>query len=448
MNLDLYRSHLESLQTQWEAILIENELDAVVLPAGVNQTYFDDDQNPPFHANPYFLRWVPENDCEHSIVVVGVNETPKVFWYSPDDYWYLPSTAPEWLQESLDCSTYGETEKQLAAVVSQLGQKRNAVIGPNRRLLDNIANVQEPSQKLLNQLAFGRACKSEFEIDCIERATEIGVRGHLAARATFRNGGSEFDIHMAYLNASEQLAHELPYQNIVALNNHCATMHYQHYDRVTPDPLNSLLIDAGGKYCGYHSDITRTYSTDEGNEFAELVERLDEQQQLLTSSIHKGMDYVTLHEKAHKIAAAVLSDCSIVNCSAQSCLDQGLTRTFFPHGVGHLLGLQTHDVGGNVVDRSGTEGNPPKAHPKLRMLRTLDVNYVFTVEPGIYFIPTLLNQIRGHKDINWSKVERLIPFGGVRIEDDIQVLENGVRNLTREAFFNLENHSLPESVTT
>lgn len=438
MKLDLYRTHLESLQSEWEAILLENDLEAVVLHAGSNPLYFDDDQNPPFHANPHFLRCVPENNCEHSIVVVGVDEPLKVFWYAPDDYWYLPSTAPDWLEDTIACSTYGETEKQLADVVAHLGQKRNVVLGPNRQLLDNLANVQEPSQKLLNQVSYWRAYKTEFEIDCIEQATEIGVLGHLAARETFRNGGSEFDIHMAYLNASEQLAHELPYPNIVALNDHCATLHYQHYDRVAPEPLNSLLIDAGGKHCCYHSDITRTYSKVDDNEFAELVNCLDKQQQVLANVIQDGMEYIAFQDKAHEVAAEVLSDCQIVHCSADSCLEQGLTRTFFPHGIGHLLGLQTHDVGGNVIDRDGTEGTPPEAHPRLRMLRTLDVNYVFTVEPGIYFIPMLLEQVQGHKEINWPKVERLIPFGGVRIEDDVQVLENGVRNFTREAFSKLE----------
>ena len=441
MNLKLYRDHLTTLQSEWEDILVANELDAVVLHAGANSMYYDDDQHPPFHANPYFLRWIPHNECEHSIVVIAAGEKPRVFWYAPDDYWYLPTSAPDWLEESMDCAVYSDKDEQLSDVSAHLGQKRNVVISPNRELFDNLANAQNASQKLNNQMAYWRGYKTEFEIDNMVAATEVGVRGHLAAREAFRAGGSEFQIHMAYLNASEQLFHELPYPNIIALNNHGATLHNQHYDREVPEPLNSLLIDAGGKHNCYHSDITRTYSSDEANEFADLIRLMDEHQQALCQVIHNGIEYVALHEKSHEAIASVLSKSGVVRCSPESALDQDLTRTFFPHGVGHLLGLQTHDVGGNVVSSDGAEGTPPEEHPMLRLLRVLGTNSVFTVEPGIYFIPMLLDEIRGHKDVNWSKVDRLLPFGGVRIEDNVQVLDEGVRNLTREAFLKFESAS-------
>jgi Xaa-Pro dipeptidase len=110
---------------------------------------------------------------------------------------------------------------------------------------------------------------------------------------------------------------------------------------------------------------------------------------------------------------------------------------FFPHGIGHLLGLQVHDVGGVMGDAQGHERQRPEGHPYLRLTRMLEPGVVVTVEPGIYLIDSLL--AAAHADtrrahINWSVVEELKPYGGVRIEDDVVTTTGAPENLTRDAF--------------
>ena len=130
-----------------------------------------------------------------------------------------------------------------------------------------------------------------------------------------------------------------------------------------------------------------------------------------------------------------------MRCSADAAYELGLSRTFMPHGLGHLLGVQTHDVGGWQTRPEGGETPPPDAHATLRLTRTIEPGMVFTIEPGLYFIPMLLSRLRTEasaREVNWPKVEAMTPCGGARIEDNVLVLEDGVRNLTREAFAALD----------
>jgi Xaa-Pro dipeptidase len=109
---------------------------------------------------------------------------------------------------------------------------------------------------------------------------------------------------------------------------------------------------------------------------------------------------------------------------------------FFPHGLGHLLGLQVHDVGGRLANRDGELAPPPAAWPGLRNTRTLDAGAVVTIEPGLYFIPALLESARdgaAASAINWSLIKELMPFGGIRIEDNVLATTDGADNLTRNA---------------
>ena len=149
-----------------------------------------------------------------------------------------------------------------------------------------------------------------------------------------------------------------------------------------------------------------------------------------------GVDYVALHVLAHRLLAELLRDSGIVKCSADEAVATGLTRVFLPHGLGHLLGLQVHDAGGHQKDVDGTLREPPSLDPFLRLTRVLQAGVVVTIEPGLYFIPALLRPALAQHEskLNRALLERLVPFGGIRIEDDVEVTLEGCKNLTREAF--------------
>ena len=164
---------------------------------------------------------------------------------------------------------------------------------------------------------------------------------------------------------------------------------------------------------------------------------MDAVQRRLCDRARDGTSFVSLHESAHRLVAQVLVDHRILRCSCDEAYERGVTRSFLPHGLGHLLGLQVHDAGGHLEEPGGPTGTPPAEHPFLRLTRTLEPGFVVTVEPGIYFIPSLLDELRGgplNRLVNWNLVDRLLPCGGVRVEDNVLVTEQGSRNLTRPAF--------------
>ncbi len=247
--------------------------------------------------------------------------------------------------------------------------------------------------------------KSAYEVECMRRASLAGARGHVAALAAFERGGSEFDIQLAFLAATGMREIELPYPAIVALNEKAATLHYQLLERAAPDAHRSLLIDAGTQFAGYASDITRTYAgADPHGDFAALIARMDDVQQSLCNAVRAGVDWRDLHLTAHRLIAELLRDADIIRVDGAEAVDEGLSAVFFPHGLGHLLGLQVHDAGGRLASPEGGEIPPPDGHPYLRLTRVLEEGFVVTMEPGVYFIDMLLRQARaGRHDtaINW-----------------------------------------------
>jgi Xaa-Pro dipeptidase len=152
--------------------------------------------------------------------------------------------------------------------------------------------------------------------------------------------------------------------------------------------------------------------------------------------VRPGVDYKALHLQAHRSIAGVLAEAGVIRVSADDAVQSGLSGVFYPHGLGHFIGLQVHDVAG-LIDNEGQAIPRPEGHPALRLTRELEVGNVLTVEPGLYFIDTLLNGWRERRDaslIDWDRVEALAPYGGVRIEDNVVVTEEGCENLTRRAF--------------
>ena len=433
--------HLASVASTWGDALAENRYDAAVVPAGTSSMYYQDDQAPPFHPNPHFARLFPDDGCEGSVLLVRPGVNPKLYFSQPGGYWHMSPSLPDWA-DAFDVETHDNDEALLRSLVKDLARdSRVALVGPDETFSANLPLASVNPERLVTNLVFARAAKTPFEVARMREATTIGVRGHLAARDAFRSGGSEFDIHMAYLAASGQEESKLPYPNIIAQNEHAGILHYQHYDRQPPPRRHSFLIDAGGRSAGYHADITRTYSANPGDDFDALIDALDEKQQALVGEIRAGLSYVDLHTRMHQETADLLVHFDFVRCSAQSAFERKITDAFFPHGLGHLLGLQTHDVGGKLANADGDEVASPERFPSLRYTREIDADHVFTVEPGLYFVPMLLDALHESEagaDVNWAKVDALRPCGGIRIEDNVVVTRDGADNLTRPAFAELD----------
>lgn len=290
---------------------------------------------------------------------------------------------------------------------------------------------------VLDYLDWQRGYKTPYEIALMRQAQRLGVRGHRAAEAAFRAGASEFEIHMAYCSAVGQDANELPYGNIIGLNEHAAVLHYTDLGRSAPNPLRSFLIDAGASAYGYASDITRTYAASGHDEFQALIDAVDAAQQTMGAGVRAGVDYKQLHIDAHLSLMGILKDFGVLNVSPEAALATGVSAAFFPHGLGHLIGLQVHDVAGFAASDRGGRIERPQGHPYLRMTRVLEPGMVVTIEPGVYFIDMLLDEVKqaGHgASINWDRVDFFRPYGGVRIEDEVLCTEGDADNLTRPVF--------------
>jgi Xaa-Pro dipeptidase len=141
---------------------------------------------------------------------------------------------------------------------------------------------------------------------------------------------------------------------------------------------------------------------------------------------------------AHHKVAQILRDFEFVkDLDADGIVEKRISSTFLPHGVGHFIGLQVHDVAGFMADPHGATIAKPEGHPYLRLTRKLEPRFVFTIEPGLYFIEPLLKELKASDNasyVNWPKVDDFRKYGGIRVEDDIAVTADGHENLTRDAF--------------
>ncbi|MGP9766832.1 Xaa-Pro dipeptidase [Halomonas sp. AOP13-D3-9] len=425
---NLQRDHIAHLQRAYTEILADHKLDSLAIYSGHASVHFADDHTPPFQTYGHFMHWVGLADVQHSWLVIQPGERPQLYLYAPADFWHLPTHPPEepWVA-AFDIHLCSDK-------VSPPLTGNTAVIGDIERLtsgaqLASKADIQpEPVIKALDEL---RLFKTPYEIACLREANRLAIAGHQAAQAAFIGASAELDIQLAYLGASRQRESNVPYQNIIGLNEHAGVLHYQHYDLTAPKQRYSLLVDAGRRFRGYCADITRTYAgPDAPVAFGELVTAMQGLKQELVRGVAPGVSFVTLHEQMHQQLGEILVANDLFKGSAEQAVAEGVTRAFCPHGLGHSLGIQVHDVAG-LRHPDGTPAPAPEQHPALRLTRTLRPGMVVTIEPGLYFINMLLAPLRNTDlPINWQLVDQLTPCGGIRVEDNIAVTESGFANLT------------------
>ena len=430
----LYSAHLATLKQRADEALARGGFDHLVVPSGTLHYQVFDDRDYPYAVNPQFKAWLPLTRVPNSWLVYTPGQRPKVIFYQPFDYWHVVPDAPSgWWVEHFDIHIIRKPEEALALLPKPAA--RCAILGePQSAMGDYVPNNPEP---VVNYLEYQRSYKTAYEIALMREAQRLGVRGHRAAEAAFREGKSEFGIHMAYCSAVGQDLGELPYNNIVALNEHNAVLHYTELGRAAPAQSRSFLIDAGASFHGYASDITRTYAMDTSCEFQALIDAVDVAQIEMANGVRAGTDYKQLHIGAHLTLMGILKDFGVITVSPEAALATGVSAAFFPHGLGHPIGLQVHDVAGFAeTDRGGKIPRPP-GHPYLRMTRVLEPGMVVTIEPGIYFIDMLLQEVKqnGHaSSVDWSRVDAFRPYGGIRIEDEVLCTQGDAENLTRPAF--------------
>jgi Xaa-Pro dipeptidase len=430
----LYPDHLATLQHRASVALQRGGFDHLVIAAGQQHYQFLDDLPYPFQVNPHFKHWLPVTRAPGSWLVITPGQRPRLVYLQPHDYWHVVPEAPAgyWV-EHFDIVIVREAREAAAYLPPQ--PARCAIIGEAAAAVGE--HLPTNPQAVLDYLHYHRAWKTDYELAMMRVASHLGARAHRAAEAAFRAGASEYGIQMAYLAAARETENELPYSNIVCLNEHGAVLHYTNLERNPPLHSHAFLIDAGASYHGYACDITRTYAGTGAEEFGQLVAAVDQAQQGFCAAVRAGVNYPDLHVQAHHVLAGILRDQGFIRMSAEGAVESGLSSVFFPHGLGHYIGLQVHDIGGFQAGEDGGTLPKPAGHPYLRLTRRIEPGQVMTIEPGLYFIDLLLAELKekpAASDVDWEKVDRFRHYGGVRIEDDVACTDDAPENLTRDAF--------------
>ena len=293
------------------------------------------------------------------------------------------------------------------------------------------------SVELIKNIVEMRSVKDTLEIEEIEKACDTGYDMHVKAMTMAKHGITEREIAgilegIAFSHGPGTSFPTILTQNGQILHNH------SHALTLTEGRL--LLVDAGAESdMHYTSDFTRTFPV--GGKFTnkqlEIYNIVLQANNTVADLIKPGVTYLSIHLEAARVITEGLMDLGFIKGNLQDAVSNGAHALFFPHGIGHMLGLDVHDMEnyGQIHVGFDDEIRPSEQFGTayLRMGRRLQKGFVVTNEPGIYFIPALVQKWQkegiNHEFINFDKVHDYIGFGGIRIEDDILVLDRGSRIL-------------------
>lgn len=285
-----------------------------------------------------------------------------------------------------------------------------------------------------------RLVKEDCEIEAIDDACNLGYEMHTVARNSIAPGIIEQEIvgKMDGVTLSKGWGVSFP----TILTQHGETLHNHLHDKII-EPGKLMVIDAGAESnVHYASDFTRTYPT--SGKFTakqrEIYQIVCDCNEFAFSITRPGISYREVHLKTMHLMLEELRALDIVRGDVQDMVEAGIAGLFMPHGLGHNMGLDVHDMedyGENYVGYDDDQSRSPQLGlGSLRMARKLVPGNVITDEPGIYFIPALIEKWKSEKTdqgfVNYSKLESYYDFGGIRLEDDVLVTADGARRLGKE----------------
>lgn len=307
----------------------------------------------------------------------------------------------------------------------------------NTLKLQQLVPGRKPSEALIKAVISLRLVKEDIEIEAIDAACALGYEMHSVARDAIVPGIIEQDIVGKMEGVALAKGWGVSFPTI--LTQHGETLHNHIHDKII-EPGKLMVIDAGVESNEhYASDFTRTYPT--SGKFTtkqrEVYQIVYDCNELAFRMARPGITYREVHLATARKMLEGLSALGLVKGDLDEMVAKGIAGLFQPHGLGHNMGLDVHDMedlGENLV---GYDPDQQRAKQlglgSLRMARRLVPGHVITDEPGIYFIPALIEKFKkeglGYDFVNYAKLESYYDFGGIRIEDDVLITATGARRL-------------------
>ncbi|MDX6600519.1 MAG: Xaa-Pro aminopeptidase [Gaiellales bacterium] len=378
--------------------------DEIPVPGRGDRTY-------PFRAHSEYL-YLADRECPGGVLA-----------YAPAEGWVEfvpPVTADDLLWTGVEGDSQGVPEG-----TRPLGELEAWVGGqPVRRLgADASADVE-----LRDALIRVRRPKDDVELARMRSAAQATRAGFEELVPLIAPGRTERELQIA-LEASflRNGGDFLAFETIVAAGDHAAVLHFSPTARELRDG-DLLLVDAGAEYRCYASDVTRTYAVGGtfGAEQALVYDTVRRAGQAAIAACRPGTQWHDVHRAAALVVAEGLIELGVLRGSPETLVESGAATLFFPHGVGHLVGLGVRDTG--LASDEAREPEP--GLPRLRVDIPLRPRQAWTVEPGIYVVPALLARERGRGDVDWDRADELRDFGGVRLEQNVLITDDGHEILT------------------
>lgn len=441
---------MKSLETNSEQL----NKSMIVLQGGSNSHRYDTDVEYIFRQEStfYYLFGINEPNMYGGISM----ETGKSYLFIPRydekyDVWSGDRKSTSFYKEKygIDHVDYVDTMSKL--LCDEGIQNIHVMEGTNMYSGRNVEKTNFPGINdfvingsiLYSELCELRVIKSPKELELLRFVNQISCEAHINIMKNIKSMESEHEIEAMFLHyiAKYYGCRHVSYGCICCSGHNGAILHYGHASQPNDRPMDDdqnqmMLLDMGAEYYCYGSDITCSFPrTGKFTEDQKLIYNAVLEAQVSTIEIVRpGRSWQDLKYNAQCVIVKHLINIGIINPQGKEIHElvavHKIGDVFMPHGLGHLMGMDVHDV-----DGYGSNYNVIGSDGKINTVRVLRSGMVITVEPGIYFIETLygpfLEDPMKGQFLNWDILKRFVNFGGCRLEDDIIVLDNGCENMTK-----------------
>ena len=386
----------------------------------------------PFMAHSAYF-YLTEQQCPGGVLAIDLAEAGDEFWRA-----FAPEVTQAHRTWEGDVTWEGAPLVELTSWLAERRGRSIAAIGcPVAGY--NGASAPELSADLEDAFLHARRVLDDVEIDHMRRACAATAAGHAYAHRVLSSGEAagmterqlQVEIEAEFFRNGGD---GTPYDTIVGSGPHAAVLHFAPGDRVIAKG-ECVLIDAGAASNRYAGDVTRTWPVGEPSQTQrDVINIVIDSEEAGLAMCKPGIEWHDVHRKCREVVLEGLVGLGALTGDPAELVERGLAGLFFPHGVGHMIGLGVRGAGGRLPGRAPRKG---PGGVGVRVDIPLEVGHGFTVEPGLYFIPGLIDVAETRETfgdvVNWDAIDTIRKeIQGVRIEDDIVIREDGCEVLTEE----------------